>query len=272
MAAARPVDLILKIRTPSGAVNVGVTSSERRGGQRGRGVPACGACGGAHLPVRRQVASDVAQRPPCRRWFLSCSTPRSSTRQFVAAGVALPAGGVRAASPRGNTRPRRSPTPLAPHNGVSEALPRSRPPARRRRRPSVLVPERPPEVPQVVQQIDAVAEQVVDVLEDRLRVLELGLISRRLRGIEVGAGGLPVGQGRALRVGRAELRSHRAGDPLGAGDGVELVDDLRADRGARGIEHRRAVDLSRLRVRELLDRDAGIVGDVVDRALDRDGR
>src|SRR5437868_11980292 len=108
LAAARPVGPIKK--AGSGATNVVVT------GARGVGFPGAGvalagawrsapACPQARSPAMR----GVAPMPPVNR---CCSTPSVEYTEFVAAGVALPAGGVRATSPARGTPHPGSPTPL----------------------------------------------------------------------------------------------------------------------------------------------------------------
>jgi len=74
------------------------------------------------------------------RVIRSCSTPRSEYTEFAAAGVALPARGVRATSPaRGTPHPRE---PRA--SRASQRSERSRPHIRRRRRSWLPSPVRAP--------------------------------------------------------------------------------------------------------------------------------
>jgi len=73
-------------------VNVGVKQSERRGASWGGVLPLRGP-GGAHLPVRRQVASDERSGPRAAGDQVLLDASLEYT-EFVAAGVALPAGGV----------------------------------------------------------------------------------------------------------------------------------------------------------------------------------
>src|SRR3954451_1822925 len=93
--------------------------SERRGGSWGWGVPLAGPRG-AHLPVRRQVASDERSGPRAAGDQVLLDASLEYT-EFVAAGVARPARGVGPRPRKGNTPPPAPPAPLAPHNGVSEA-------------------------------------------------------------------------------------------------------------------------------------------------------
>jgi len=92
--SARPAIPHFKIRTPSGAVNGACHRRERRGGPWGGVFPSRGP-GGAHLPVRRQVASDERSGPRAAGKSALLDASLEYT-EFVAAGVAVPAGGVRA--------------------------------------------------------------------------------------------------------------------------------------------------------------------------------
>ena len=110
-----------KLRTPSGAVTVGVKQSERRGGTWGWGVPLAGPRG-AHLPVRRQVASDERSGPRAagKSVLLDASVEYTA---FIAIGSCPPSRRRKGHVPRkGNTPSSGSPTFFAPHNGESEAV------------------------------------------------------------------------------------------------------------------------------------------------------
>src|SRR4051812_8541362 len=104
--------------------------SERRGGSWGWGVPLAGPRG-AHLPVRRQVASDERSGPRATGDQVLLDASLEYT-EFAAAGVARPARGVRAASPQGE-----HPTPMAPHAARAPQRSERSPPHVRHRRPSL---------------------------------------------------------------------------------------------------------------------------------------
>ena len=93
----------------------------------------------ALLPVRRQVASRRVERPPCRRWISVTGRVTPRTGRFCHRGVALSAGGVRAASPQ-----EEYPTP-APHaSRAPQRRERSRPHVPHRRRSWLPAPVRSP--------------------------------------------------------------------------------------------------------------------------------
>ena len=133
--SARPVIFNLKIRTPSGAVNVGVKQSERRGAPWGGVFPLRGPEERTCLSAGRLPATrGVAPVPP----VIGLLDASVEYTEFVAAGVARPAGGVRATSPaRGTPHPREPRASRAPQRSE-----RSRPHVRRPRRRRSWLPDR----------------------------------------------------------------------------------------------------------------------------------
>ena len=113
MSGARPAILNLKIRTPSGAVNVGVKKRERSG------VPLTGASRSAPA-VCGQVASDERSGPRAAGKSVLLD-PSLVYTAFIPVGCCRPSRRRKGHVPR-----KGNPTPLAPHNGESGAS--SRPP------------------------------------------------------------------------------------------------------------------------------------------------